>query len=183
MGQALLEQEKKAKFMQEETNLCKEMSTLLPSHTWNVGPGRSLWTHRVIYLRTVRDRHLAGSELKADRCALGVEENVPLPQLSGVALQACRGPTIRYLPHTPPTLARGWRLLGGREQGASMCQPQLWSLASCSALLSRLCGGFSPPGSKPPCCGCLCPKRKDYVMVVPKTTTLSAPGEEKLQLH
>ena len=54
MGQGLLELEKKAKLMQEEAKQCRELSTLLLNHTWNVAAGRSLWT---------RKRHLSEDSL------------------------------------------------------------------------------------------------------------------------
>ena len=39
-----------------------------------------------------------------------------------------------------------------------MAWPQIWSLASWSALLSRLCGTISRLDSRTPCCGRLCPR-------------------------
>lgn len=46
---------KKAKFMQGEANLCREMSTLLPNHTWNVPQVGAFGLTGGIYLRTVWD--------------------------------------------------------------------------------------------------------------------------------
>lgn len=63
-----------------------------------------------------------------------------------------------------------------------MGQPQIWSLASWSAVLSRLCGVTSPLNSRAPSCGHPCPRGEGY-SGYPETAIPSALGREKLQLQ